>query len=361
MTVVGGALAVMLVSLLLSWRKQRRDKGGGAVVPRDTTVAAREARVRARAEAAGFLPRERLDTERAAAPDPRVEAAVEAVVRGEWEPAAALVRASGTDWWLRRTCVSRLAERAAEDDAWLAAWERARPEDPEAALVRGASTVFLAWDIRGSLTADHTTAEQFRGFHQVLHQARADVDRAVALNPEDPTPLVDSISLAFGMGEPHEHMRELWARIVALDPYHFQAHWSALQYWCAKWRGSRELAMEFAESAAAEAPPESMLVLLPLLARWEHKSDLKEPFTSPRARAATDAALRALAAAPEARTAPQVRHFVAFFLAEQKRYGEAREQFRLIDGRIGSPPWTYFARPAEAYEEIRDGVLRKAR
>ncbi|MEU6440529.1 DUF4034 domain-containing protein [Streptomyces sp. NPDC047046] len=361
MTVVGGALAVMLVSLLLSWRKQRRNERGGITLPRDTAADAREARVRERAEAAGFLPRERLDTERTAAPDPRVEAAVEAVVRGEWEPAAALVRESGTDWWLRHTCVSRLAERAAEDDAWLAAWERARPGDPEAALVRGDSTVDLAWNIRGSLTADHTTAEQFRGFHQVLHQARADLDRAIALNPEDPTPLVASIPLAFGMGEPHEYMRELWARIVALDPYHFQGHWAALQYWCAKWRGSRELAMEFAENAAAGAPPESMLAILPLLARWEHRNDMKDPFTSPQARAATDAALRALAAAPEARPAPQVRHLAAYFLAEQKRYGEAREQFRLVDGRIGAAPWTYFARPAAAYEEVRDGVLRKAR
>ncbi|MCF3101188.1 hypothetical protein IPZ58_06285 [Streptomyces roseoverticillatus] len=39
---------------------------------------------------------------------------------------------------------------------------------------------------------------------------------------------------------------------------------------------------------------------------------------------------------------PEARHLPAFFLVTQKRHAEALEQFRLIDGCIGSLPWSCF-------------------
>ncbi|WP_431035456.1 hypothetical protein ACQYWQ_16435 [Streptomyces sp. P6-2-1] len=359
MTAVVGALAFMAVSFLLSWRKQRRDRREGILLPSDAGATVRD-RARERAAAAGFVPRARLDTKRGEPSDPRADAACEAAVRGAWEPAAALLRGAGTDWWARYQHTARLARLAADDDAWLAAWEKERPDDPDAALVRGESTIRLAWNIRGTRRAHETTREQFRGFHQVLHQARADMARAIELNPQDPTPLAFHIPLSYGLADSHEAMRELWARLVALDPYHFDGHCAALQYWCAKWQGSKELAMTFAEHAAATAPPASMLTLLPLIARYEHADELRRPFTSREARAATDAALAALAAAPEAPAARRLRHYTAFFLARQRRYAEALEQFRLVDGYIGAAPWVYWPNPAVPYEEVRDAMLRKA-
>ena len=58
--------------------------------------------------------------------------------------------------------------------------------------------------------------------------------------------------------------------IIARAPHHYEAHFSALQYWCAKWRGSEKLATEFAERAAANAPLGGLLTVLPLIAHFEH-------------------------------------------------------------------------------------------
>jgi hypothetical protein len=299
----------------------------------------------------GFLPGEQLDTDRAYAPDPQITAVKDAVKAGNWQAAAEFLAGAGQDWQERDRRSSVLARAAVDDDSWLLAWRADRPEDdPDVALVLAESLIYLAWEIRGSARAKHTTEEQFAGFHRVLAQAREACARAQALAGDDPCPFIVELPLAMGLGYPNDRFEEIWAEIVKRDPHHLAAHTAALQYWCAKWRGSHELAESFARDAAAKGTPGQLLSLLPLQAYFEYEIahddlDQDEYYKRPEIVAAVDAALVDVAAAAAAnpddwRTA-QVRHLLASLLFWQDRYEAAVEQFRLVDGYIDAVPWSY--------------------
>ncbi|EFL17181.1 predicted protein [Streptomyces sp. C] len=323
-----------------------------------------EARKAAAVVALGFVAEADLDTENPA-PVPAARTTVlEAVRSGDWEAAAAYVEAAGQDWQERLERVRPLAEAAAEDDAWLLAWRAARPGDATAALVHADTSVMVAWNVRGSQSGSRTTQEQFRLFHQLLAKAQADAHEAQRLaDPADPTPYVVEQAIGMGLGYSHERYRELWARITERAPRVLWSHVAGLQYWCAKWQGSHELAMAFARESAAAGKPGDLLTLLPLMAYFEqetYEDDLlpETYYKEPEIVAAADAALADLAAAGNGHPGtPRMRHMLAYLLFWQDRDAEAVEQFRHVDGHIGAVPWTYAGEPKRRYLYARDWAV----
>ncbi|MFD0503462.1 hypothetical protein ACFQ0G_11920 [Streptomyces chiangmaiensis] len=251
-----------------------------------------------RPEDYGLVADELLDT-RLPGPDTELVKALEAASTGDWAPASELLAASDPEWrWIR---VTVLASAAAEDDSWVRAWRAARPGDAAAVLVSAESLVALAWKLRGNRGAKDTTREQFENFHRVLAQASGALAEAARLAPEDPCPYIAMIRVALGEGWAHEHMHALWREVVVRAPHHVGAHSAALQYWCAKWRGSDEHMHAFAESAVAQAPAGSLLPLLRLIALFEelHEEQRSHPrYQSAEATAAIDALFADLAMAP---------------------------------------------------------------
>ncbi|MFI9201541.1 hypothetical protein [Streptomyces sp. NPDC053048] len=345
-------LLVIAVGVYLWIRSRRRARGSGTYA--GTGASARKL---------GFLPTSGQNTERSMR-DPELDALTASVRAGQWEPVARALAAVGKDWERRSAMIIEVADEAAKEDGWLTAWEAARPDDPDAAAVRAKSTVFLAWELRGSAWAKDTTSEQFEGFRRVLRRSLEDIERAKALNPEDPSPYITEIWTGLGLGYPHEKMHELWAEITARAPYHYEAHFSALQYWCAKWRGSQELAREFVERAVAAAPHGTLLPALRLVSWWEHRDReaSEKDYRGPELMSYVDAVLADIPMVPP--THPrlaEVRHLTAYFLVRQERYAEALEQFRMVDGHVGAVPWSYFPEPAEMYCAFRDLAAAKAR
>ncbi|MFD3514129.1 hypothetical protein [Streptomyces sp. NPDC058657] len=311
----------------------------------------------------GLLPL-RWQNSRLAGPDAALQRACRAASRGRWEPAAELFADAGQDWERRALYAQRLGHLAAwRSDGWLKAWQEARPEGRDVALVVARARVVYAWKLRGHARAVQTSRKQFEGFHRELRTSRGDLARAAALHPDDPSPFIAEIWTALGLGYPNREMHALWAEITVRAPHHFEAHTSALQYWTAKWQGSNKLAREFAEKAAAGAPPGSLLSVLPLLAWYEAEGyELGEPgFRSARIRALTDAALAdvALADAHHPRL-PEVRHVLAYFLYMQGRYRAAREQFRKVDGYTEALPWRYHRVKQFAYRVARNRTAHGA-
>jgi len=314
--------------------------------------------------APGMLPPERQMTEGVLPPDPAKTAAADAARAGDWSRAADLFAAIGEDWERRASLVYALGRVAAEDDGWLRQWQQARPDDPGAALVEADGLIRLAWKLRGGQSAAGTTPEQFGGFRRVLPQAEAACRRAAELAaPNDPTPYAVELPAAYGLGYSHERMRALFTEVVIRDPHHQSAHDSALQYWCGKWRGSKELADSFARQAAAYAPAGAGLSRLPLSSWFEHRPFLKASpdDRSPELTALIDAGLAdAAAATHETVGVRMLRHLLAYYLYRQQRYAEAVEQFRHVDGWIGATPWRYAARTGAYYCLLRDNAFRSA-
>lgn len=351
-------IAIPLISLAVFaffWyrnRKKNRPAGRAAAGPSQLSAEAR---------ALGLLPAEQQNTE-FSAPAPARDAVLAAVASGDWQQAAAVLERTGEDWDTRSELAFSLAEAAAKDDAWLSAWEQARPADPDAALLRAWSTVCLAWDLRGAAQADHTSREQFDNFHRVLARSRDEIARAAELGPKDPVPYLVQITMGLGLGMPHEQMHAVWSEAVARAPFHYGAHYTALQYWCEKWRGSHDLARRFAAQAAASAPAGSLLTAMPLVAFYEeHLGDVQDrDCRTPEVVAMTDALLADVAAAGDHPRWPEARHLLAYFLTRQGRHVEALEQFRAVDGYVDALPWRYSSDPAAFYCRMREVAVQGA-
>ncbi|MEU3723704.1 hypothetical protein [Streptomyces sp. NPDC031705] len=373
MTVVLIALGVLLLAVA-GWvlrgvyliRKAKRLEAEIGVLDAQTEAAEadEQARKAAAVVALGFVAEADLDTENPAPVPAERLAVLEAVRSGDWEAAAAYLEAAGQDWQERLERTRPLAEAAAEDDAWLLAWRAARPGDPTAALVNADTSVMVAWNVRGSQSGSRTTQEQFRLFHQLLTKAQADAHEAQKLaDPADPTPYVVEQAIGMGLGYSHERYRELWERITERAPRLLWSHVTGLQYWCDKWQGSHELAMDFARRSAAAGEPGDLLTLLPLMAYFEQESreeDLlpETYYKEPEIVAAVDAALADLAAAGNDHPGtPRMRHMLAYLLFWQDRDAEAVEQFRHVDGHIGAVPWTYAGEPKRRYLYARDWAV----
>ncbi|WP_079429470.1 hypothetical protein [Streptomyces katrae] len=373
MTVVLAVLGVLLLAVacwvlrgVLLIRKAKRLEAEIATLNARTEAAEadEQARKAAAVVALGFVAEADLDTDHPAPVPAERRTVLEAARSGDWEAAAAYVEAAGQDWQERLERVRPLAEAAAEDDAWLLAWRAARPTDPTAALVNADTSVMVAWNVRGSQSGRRTTQEQFRLFRQLLTKAQADAHEAQRLAaPADPCPYVVEQAIAMGLGYSHERYRELWEQITERAPRVLWSHVAGLQYWCAKWRGSHDLAMEYARASAAAGKPGDLLTLLPLMAYFEretHEAGLlpETYYKEPEIVAAVDAALADLAAAGDAHPGtPRMRHMLAYLLFWQDRDAEAVEQFRHVDGHIGAVPWTYAGEPKRRYLYARDWAV----
>ncbi|GAA2250440.1 hypothetical protein GCM10010232_42930 [Streptomyces amakusaensis] len=315
-----------------------------------------------RLAALGLLPQERQDTRRPAA-DPGLDRVVAAARAGDWLPGAEYLVRAGGDWQRRTAVIGGLAGAARADDVWLQHWRAARPGDPGAAAVQAQAMIDLAWQVRAGGRSARTSREQSEGFVRILSHAGREISRAKELGGDDPSPYVADIWRGIGMGRPHREMHRLWDETVSRDPYHLVAHRSALQYWCAKWQGSSELAFAFADRAADSAPPGRLLSSLWLIAWWEHRAGHggRGEFRREEVWAAVDRLDDDAAAAdPGHPHLAEARHLLAYFLVQQGRADLALEQFRLVDGHVGAFPWTQAEDPAELYRTFRDIAVNLA-
>ncbi|MCZ4122088.1 hypothetical protein [Streptomyces sp. H39-S7] len=311
----------------------------------------------------GLVPKEQQDTTRSG-PDPVLDVALAAGRAGDWLPAAQLLADTGDDPILRDRRAEWLGKLAAWDNTFLKAWQKERPDDPTAALVEAHGLVGLAWKRRGGHYARSTTPQQIEGFFTVLTQARTAAARSVQLAPEDPCARMPELWVGIGFRYSHQDFATMWAQIDQRAPHHFQAHSAALQYLCAKWHGSGELANGFAANAAAGAPLGSLLRSLPLISWYEHnglhgvkRAGYRASYLVTR----VDALLADVAAArPDHPQLPEARHLLAYFLYKQGRFQESAEQFRLVDGWVDALPWRYEADPAESFVVMRNRAIKRA-
>ena len=348
-------------------RTQRRAPAFGIVgAPTETAVAPGGQRQAVDPAAHGFVPREKLRTDRAAA-DPALDAIVDAARRGDWRAVAATLEPARTDPDRHYRLVASAAELAVEDESWLYAWLDAAPEDAGAWCVHAQSLVRLAWRLRTSAPAADVLSEQWAGFRRVLSQTPEAAERAAALGPDLAAPWIVLMSCAQGLGWDHDRFRGIWAEVVARAPHSVAGHQRALQYWLPRWRGSDELAAGFVSDTVDRAAPGSLLTGV----RLEHLFLERVPATDPQRSAylrgpelaqALDAALADLAAAPADHPyRARHRHWLAYFLTKAGRHTEAVEEFRAVDGFAGASPWDWFADPAGTFAATRaEAILGSA-
>ncbi|MDK1472655.1 hypothetical protein QNO07_04310 [Streptomyces sp. 549] len=339
----------------------------------------------------GFVPAEQLDV-RLPGPDQElVDALSETQRTQDWRPVARLLALSADSpehWELRWQRVQSLAGAAAvelaqsrsagvsgdaapaepggisfdkaagpsfdkqapgaanQDGRWLRNWRAERPDDAGGAQVYAQ---FLVWQALAEPdSADHRI---------VLEEARNVAHEATALADADPTPFITELFIGRALGYRKADFESLWHQVVRRSRHHMGAHLAALPYWSEKWHGSRDEAYAFAQSAAASAPPGSLLPALPLFAVYAHLPDaqlVRGMYQSKIVEDAIEAAEFAVDGVPDEHPVrPHVLHLLLCFLVRAERYDEAMEALRVVDGYVGASPWVDSGSPVTEYAAYR--------
>ncbi|CAL9439545.1 hypothetical protein [Streptomyces sp. enrichment culture] len=346
-------MALIMISIVLLPVLRRR-KGAVGLVSPDHPDAADPANY-------GFVREEELDI-RMPGPDQDLLDVLDLVQRTQ-DYRAARQLLSGTDAadeqrWQRVQAFAgaaslELRERpGGVDEApggqWLRVWRAEQPKDAGGAAVHAEFLVQQAWR-----TATPGTDE----FRIIMEEARAACGDAALLAPGDPVPYIIELSVARGLGYSQKEFEQVWLKILDRAPTHMGAHLAALQYWCEKWHGSRQLAYSFAEAAAARAPQGSLLAAMPLFAVFEHLPDVTLVSSFYQTEVVTKAVHGALhavhAARPDDPMQAHVRHLLVFFLVRSERWAEAMDQLVRVDGHVGALPWSLADDPAAEFAVYR--------
>ncbi|MGW9449232.1 hypothetical protein [Streptomyces sp. NPDC055632] len=265
------------------------------------------------------------------APDERLAPALVAAALGDPEPAAKLLATArdAAEWEDRDRYVTRLAAFAHLRDDWLLQWLSTAPEDSDALLVTTQLAVRRAW-------GSPARAELLRDLEPLV--------RGVAETaPHDPVPWRLALDHARGAQAGPAVFETLWEQAVRRSPHHYGCHVAALKYLSAQGQGSRRAAFDFAERAADDAAPDSLVRALPVRAAHEALrvppgQDGSEP--PARLDRAADRALALSAVFPAGDPWPAgVRNLLAHVLMERGRWAEALEEFGRIGPSATSFPW----------------------
>lgn len=346
-------MALIMISIVLLPFLRRRKSAVGLVSP-DHPDAADPANY-------GFVREEELDI-RMPGPDQDLLDVLDLVQRTQ-DYRAAQQLLSGTDAgdelrWQRVQAFAGAASLELRDrpggtdeapgGQWLRVWRAEQPKDAGGAAVHAEFLVQQAWR-----TATPGTDE----FRIIMEEARAACGDAALLAPGDPVPYIVELSVARGLGYSQKDFEQVWLKILDRAPAHMGAHLAALQYWCEKWHGSRELAYSFAEAAAARAPQGSLLAAMPLFAVFEHLPEVTLVSSFYQTEVVTKAVHGALHAVHSARPddpmLAHVRHLLVFFLVRSERWAEAMNQLVHVDGHVGALPWSLAEDPAAEFAVYR--------
>ncbi|MFG2454861.1 hypothetical protein [Streptomyces sp. NPDC048512] len=190
----------------------------------------------------------------AALDDAELVAARTSLSQGRWTAVRALLAGTGEDWDRRGHRLTVLAQESATL-AWARDWQLAEPESPDAAVLLGCATV-----------------ERALNGKERPERARDACRSAAALVPADPTPWLSLLLLERSLGAEEDVVR-LFDEVRHRHPDHHHAH----HLMVARLAERRATAgqdplhevYDFANWAAEQAPADSPLAILPVVAHAE--------------------------------------------------------------------------------------------
>ncbi|MFF8876270.1 hypothetical protein [Streptomyces flaveolus] len=294
------------------------------------------------------------------APDDRLAPALVAAARGEYAPAAGLLAGTreNAEWEHRDRYATHLAAFARSRSEWLERWHATVPDDPGALLVRARLAVDRCWDSPARA--------------ELLRQVGPAVTAATEAGGPDPVPWRVALDTARGAHAGHAEFERLWEQAVRRSPHHYGCHVAALEYLSAASPRAHRECLDFAETAAQDAPEDALVRALPMravfacLARAGGQVSGRDPVPGvDRARldAAADRAIVLSAAYPAADPWPaELRNLLTYVLVRLERPRDAAEQLRLTGPYVTSFPWDRDADdPLGRFLQVRRNVRAAVR
>ncbi len=289
------------------------------------------------------------------------------LAQGDWRPAAALLaRPMSPDD--RSLFIDALAEPPAPGPAGesrclasgMAEWIRERPEDPQALMVQAAHLALAgAWaDCPASSIAPSPAPAPAPG-PGPLAAAEASLQRAVELNPTDPSAWAYLVRTGVALGLDRGEIQRRFAQVVEAAPEHREAHSAMLQACSLKRGGSHQEMFGFVQLATLKASLGCSLHVLVAEAHIEcclieqPKAGLtggyfRNRFTQESITAAAQAALQPGAFIP-ALDSVRTRNFFAFCFWVGGLPKDAAIQFGAIGNWVTPEPWSLLGPPLEVF------------
>lgn len=290
--------------------------------------------------------------------DTELTAAVDALAHGRWSRVRTLLAGTGTDWDRRGHRLTVLGG-CPGSAAWARDWLLAEPESGDAATLLATATVHLA--LRGKESAA---------------AAEAACRTAARMLPADPTPWLAVLLLARRTGTDDDRERA-FDQIRARHPDHHHAHHLMAACLAEHQQGDTDDPLhqvyDFAAWAAEQAPADSPLAVLPVVAHAERYRVLAAAGLEPADPAAsahwsTRRARQAMKAAFdwwlewEAEGHPRAKvdlNFLAHAKFHEGRLAEAAALFHRIGPYVTPAPWSYPGRDAkQAFTAARAAAFR---
>ncbi|WP_432135968.1 MULTISPECIES: hypothetical protein [unclassified Streptomyces] len=294
------------------------------------------------------------------AADGRLGPALVAAGQDGYRPAAELLAATRArgEWERRDRYVTRLAWFAHARPDWFERWRAAAPRDPDALAVAAQLAVDRAW-------RSPARAEVLREVSPLITAAAQACDR-------DPVPWRIALDHARGTRAGHKYFGELWEAAVRRAPHHYGCHVAALRYLAASCcvlsgdtphtpEAPHRECFDFADRAAQDVPPHSLVRALPLQAAFACLTDDCGPMVArERLDAAADRAIVLSAGLPPADPWPApVRNLLVYVLARLGRRDDALVQLRLLGPYATSFPWDQVADdPLGHFLTVRGEIVR---
>ncbi|MEC4018577.1 hypothetical protein [Streptomyces sp. H27-D2] len=281
----------------------------------------------------------------------------DALAQGRWIDARSLLAETGEDWDRRGHRLVVLGEGPASA-GWARDWQLAEPDSPCAAALLACAGVFRV--LRGKDSAD---------------SVRAACLTAARMAPKDPSPWLALLILARHKGTDGEPAR-IFDQVRARYRDHHHAHHLMAAFLAERQEGREDdpfhEVYEFASWAADQAPADSPLAVLPVVAHAERYRVLAEAGLQPRDPALSQhwtsgRARQGLKAAfnwwLEWEGEEHPRHkadlnYLAHAKYHEGRTAEAAALFNRIGPYATRSPWSYPGRdPGNAFRAARDGAL----
>ncbi|MGW1023307.1 hypothetical protein ACWD4J_06220 [Streptomyces sp. NPDC002577] len=203
----------------------------------------------------------------AALDDTELASARTALAQGRWTAVRSLLADTGDDWDRRGHRITVLA-REPGTAPWSREWRLAEPESADAAVLQACAMVFRA--LKGKERSDH---------------ARGACHAAAVLLPDDPTPWLSLLILECATGRDEDVVR-LFDEVRHRHPGHHHAHHLMVARLAERYAEVGQDPMhevyDFASWAAEQAPADSPLAILPVVAHAERYRVLATAGSEPR-------------------------------------------------------------------------------
>jgi hypothetical protein len=285
------------------------------------------------------------------------------IVQGRWEPARDLLDDTSREYDRRAHRVRVLAE-AVGTSPWIERWQALDPHNRDAAVLRAQVEVVRAVKAHAQSGA--------AGLNRLVKTAEEQCQRAIALDPRDPTPWISLLTLARVQGASRDEFWRRWQELRERDEWSREGNHQTLIYLFAAWQGSHAEMYDFAYWLAGEAPNGSPLAMLPLVAHAESyrvraveakaagsQVGLDLHWTQSQVQSDLTGILTRWfqVAEPDHAQAKLDLNYLAHALVYADRHAEAAQVFKSIGVYATKLPWIYTGDPESAFGYWRERLI----